>query len=240
MSAASHGPTANPSRCLGLIGGLGVGATIHYYTHLEKAHSTDPQGRTLNIVIAHAETPRVFSYVQANDRSGLAEYLAAFIRRLHAAGAEFAVIPAVTPHYCVRELAAISPVPLINIFDALTQELTARSARRVAVFGTRFVIESALYGELKGVEIVSPTPAEITFIHNTYVEVARVGKPSADGREHRDLTALAQDLIRREGLDAIIFAGTDLALVFNPTNTDFPYIDCAALHLKSILNHLLD
>jgi aspartate racemase len=229
----------NPSRCLGLVGGLGVGATIHYYSQLAKAHDADPHGRTLNIVIAHAETSRVFSYVQANDRPTLAKYLAGFIRCLYAAGAEFAAIPAVTPHYCIRELAATSPVPVINIFDPLVHELTARSARRVAIFGTRFVIESALFGELGEVEIISPTPSEVDFIHNTYVELTRAGKASADGHEHRDLTTLAQTLIRREALDAIIFAGTDLSLVFNPTNTDFPHVDCAALHLHSILNHLL-
>jgi aspartate racemase len=229
----------NPSRCLGLVGGLGVGATIHYYAQLAKAHEADPHGRTLNIVIAHAETSRVFAYVQADDRPGLAEYLATFIRRLHATGAEFAAIPAVTPYYCIRELNAISPMPVVNIFDPLIHELTARSARRVAVFGTRFVIESALFGELHNIEIIPPAPSEIDFIHNTYVELARAGKPSADGHEHRDLTALAHTLIRRESLDAIIFAGTDLTLVFNPTNTDFPHIDCAALHLHSILGHLL-
>ena len=229
----------NPSRCLGLVGGLGVGATIQYYSLLAKAHDADSHGRTLNIVIAHAETSRVFSYVQANDRQGLAEYLAGFIRRLHAAGAEFAAIPAVTPHYCIRELAAISPVPVINIFDPLVHELNARSARRVAVFGTRYVIESALFGELHNTEIVSPAPPEIDFIHNTYVELARTGKPAADGLQHRDLAVLAQTLIRREALDAIIFAGTDLSLLFSPANTDFPHVDCAALHLHSILHHLL-
>src|SRR5580692_3548156 len=151
----------NPSRCLGLVGGLGVGATIHYYSQLAKAHDANPHGRTLNIDIAHAETSRVFSYVQANDLPGLAEYLAGFIRRLHAAGAEFAAIPAVTPHYCIRELAAISPVPIINIFDPLVRELNARSAGRVAVFGTRFVIESALFGELHNIEVIAPAPPEI-------------------------------------------------------------------------------
>ena len=48
---------------MGLLGGLGVGATIHYYQNLVKGH--DEQGRTLDIVITHSETSRVFEYVQA-------------------------------------------------------------------------------------------------------------------------------------------------------------------------------
>jgi len=223
------------TRCLGLVGGLGVGATIHYYEKLAKAH--EAQGRTLDIVIAHAETPRVFEYVQADDRDGLAEYLNGFIRRMKAAGAEVAAIPAVTPHFCVRELIATSPLPVCNIFDPLARELAARAARRVAVLGTRFVMESSLFGEVREVEIVKWKASEADYIHNTYVELTRTGKGSEEQR--RELTTLAQTALRRDGVDAIVLAGTDFAVLFNDGNSDFPCIDCAALHLRAILNELL-
>jgi aspartate racemase len=222
------------SLCLGLVGGLGVGATIHYYEKLAKAH--EARECALDMVIAHAETPRVFEYVQANDRNGLAEYLNGYIRRLKAAGAEVAAIPAVTAHFCVQELIATSPLPVFNIFEPLVVELDARAAKRVAVFGTRFVMESALFGELSGVEIVQWRSDEVDSIHKTYVELARTGKASEE--KHRALTALAHTIVKRDGIDAIILAGTDLALLFNETNADFPYVDCAALHLRAILKGL--
>ena len=225
----------NTSRRLGLVGGLGVGATIHYYEKLAKAH--EAQGRTLDIVIVHAETSRVFEHVQADDRDGLAKYLTGYIRRLEAAGAEVIAIPAVTPHFCVRELMAISPLPVFNIFEPLIRELATRKARRVAVFGTRFVMESALFGEVNMVEIVKSQPREVDYIHDTYVELARTGEGSQE--QHGNLTALAHTLLKRDGVDAIVLAGTDLALLFNETNTGFPYIDCAALHLQAILNEIL-
>src|SRR5271165_431470 len=43
----------NSSRCLGLIGGLGVGAAVHYYVKLAKAHHAVE--RTLDMVMVHAE-----------------------------------------------------------------------------------------------------------------------------------------------------------------------------------------
>jgi aspartate racemase len=73
------------TRCLGLLGGLGGGATVHYYQSLAQAHQK--HDRSMDIVIAHAEVSRVFECVQAGDREGLANYLLEFIRRLHAAGA---------------------------------------------------------------------------------------------------------------------------------------------------------
>jgi aspartate racemase len=237
ISAASGDNIRNMNRfhCLGLVGGLGVGATIYYYKTLAKRYETE--GRALDIVIANAETSRVFAYVQADDREGLAEYLNSFIHRLKAAGADVAAIPAVTPHFCVRELIATSPLPVFNIFEPLVQEVAARAARRVAIFGTRFVMESALFGQLHEVEIVKARPDEVDYIHNTYVDLAQKGEGSEE--QYSGLTALAHTLCRREGIDAIILAGTDLALLFNAANTDFPYIDCAALHLQTILSGLL-
>jgi aspartate racemase len=222
------------SRCLGLIGGLGVGATVHYYEKLAKG--CEKRGLQLDIVITNAQTSRVFEYVEAGNRDGLAEYLNGYIQRMKAAGAEIAAIPAVTPHYCVKELAAISPVPVVSIFDPLLHELAARSARRVAIFGTRYVIEAELFGALKEVEVIQPKPEEVDLIHNAYVDLAATGKGSPE--KHEKLTALSKTLVRRDGVDGIIFAGTDLTLLFNDTNTEFPHIDCSALHIGAILHRL--
>jgi hypothetical protein len=51
-----------------------------------------------------------------------------------------------------------------------------REALRVAVFGTRFVMESALFGLAGDVEIVQARPEGVDYIRNTYVELARRGK----------------------------------------------------------------
>lgn len=219
---------------MGLIGGLGVGATIYYYDRL--ARGCEKLGFALDIVITHAQTPRVFAYVEKQDRDGLAEYLNGYIRRMKAAGAEMAVIPAITPLYCAKELAATSALPIVSLVDPLNRELAARKARRVAIFGTRFVIESDLFGALSGVEVVRPGAEEVDLIHNTYVELAATGEASP--QKYEKLTALAYHLVSRHAVDAILLAGTDLTLLFNESNTDFPNVDCAALHIREILREV--
>ena len=86
------------SRCLGLIGGLGVGAAIHYYRALAAGHQK--RNRSLDLVMVHAEVERVLGYIGANDLTALADYLAELITRLSRAGADVAAIPAVAPHIC--------------------------------------------------------------------------------------------------------------------------------------------
>ena len=118
--------------CVGLVGGLGVGATMHYYEKLARMH--DAQHRILDLVMVHTQMSRVFEYVEVGDHFGLAEYLVGFLYRLKAAGADFAVIPAVTPHFCLKELIAVSPLHLMSIFDPVVKQLAIQKARRVAIF----------------------------------------------------------------------------------------------------------
>jgi aspartate racemase len=81
-------------RNLGLIGGLGPGATIHYYRELAAV----PSGEML---IVHADMRRVLADVERGDGMGLAQYFARLIERLARGGAELAAISAVTPHICI-------------------------------------------------------------------------------------------------------------------------------------------
>jgi len=223
-------------RCIGLIGGLGVGATVHYYQELAKAHAA--RDRVLNLAMVHADVNRGLAMVQAGDRGGLAEYLAGLIAKLANAGSEFAVIPAVTPHFCIAELLEVSPLPLVNLVDVLQREIDSRSLRRVALFGTRFTVQSGLFGLLQGVEVITPAAAEIDFVHQTYMQLVNAGAGSLEQRE--TLTRLAHLLMERDRVEAIILAGTDLALLFSENNIDFPHIDCARVQLDAIVRRALD
>ena len=222
-------------RSIGLVGGLGVGAAVHYYAKLSEAHKRN--GAQLDLVMAHAETAEGLRLISAGDRAGLAAYLAGFLRRLAAAGAEFAVIPAFTPHYCIDELRSLSPLPILSIFDPLIEHLSRRSIRKVAIFGTRYVMESDLFGKVSGVEFVHLRPEELDAIHRMYWTLVESGQGSAEIYE--GLTQFAQTFCSRGGAEAILLAGTDLALIFNESNTQFSAIDCAALHLDAIMRAAL-
>jgi aspartate racemase len=207
-------------RNLGLIGGLGPGATIHYYKKLTDAQAGE-------MLIVQADMNRVVGHVQSGDRAGLAAYFAKLIERLARGGAEVAVIPAITPHICIRELEPISPLPLVNIIEAVAAEIRARGYRRVALFGTRYVVASRMFGMLDGVEVI--VPEQVEAIHEAYMQ-------TVDGKtEPRDtLTRIAHEL----PVDAVVLAGTDLAMIFDETNTPFPHLDCAQVHIDAILGAL--
>jgi aspartate racemase len=225
--------TGREGRCLGLVGGLGPGATFYYYRGLLAAH--EAAGRTARLLIAHVDVNRVRGFVENNERVGLARYLASFISSLAAGGAEMVAIVAITPHICAAELTAISPLPLIDIVSEVAAEIRARDLKRVALLGTRFTVESRMFDRL-GVDVIMPKAEEIEQIHNAYMDVLydRSTPAQIDG-----LRQLARTLIARDGAQAVLLAGTDLSMVLNEDNAGFPTIDCAAAHITTIGKRLL-
>lgn len=220
-----------PGKCLGIIGGLGVGATVHYYRELVRAWEVE--GASPRVLMAHADVRQTLALVQAGRLQDLALYLAELLRQLQAGGAEIAAIPSVTTHACIDELTRISPLPLINLLDVIRQEIAARTLRRVAIYGTRFTVETRIFGALREIEIVEFQPGELQYVHDTYMQMALAGV--ATEAQHEGLTALARTLVERDGAEAILLAGTDLALAFHEGNTPFPHLDCAGVHIREIV-----
>jgi aspartate racemase len=220
--------------CVGIVGGLGVGATVHYYEKITSACKT--RGVVPDLVIVHADVDRGQGLVREGKFDQLADYLTAFIDRLGAAGAKAAVLPAVTPHICIAQLLKRTRLPLINIVDPIAGELRARKIGRVALFGTTFTMEGSLWGQLSGVEIVTPQPDEIAFVGQAYQRL--LDSQTADATDAAGLRRIAAELQRRDGVEAILLAGTDLAVMFDETTAGFPAIDVARLHIDAIVERL--
>ena len=225
---------ASQPRTLGLVAGLGIGAGIFYYRSLVNACLAS--GITPQILMVHADVRRVMSQAGALKKQELAQYLTGLLRQLAAGGAQLATIPAFSPQVCARELAEMTPLPLIGLLDAIAAEVKRRGLQRIAIFGARVTMETKLFDTLKNVEVISPTPGELDRVSDIYVRIVENERASTE--DEQTLRSLADTLINREKLDAILLAGTDLSFVFTPENTDFPHLDGARTHIAAILRQL--
>jgi aspartate racemase len=219
---------------VGIVGGLGVGATVHYYEKITAACKA--RGVVPDLVIVHADVDYGQGLVRAGKLDELADYLASFIERLGRAGAEAAVLPAVTPHIAIAQLKQRTRLPILNIVDPIEAELKARKIGRVALYGTIFTMQGSLWGQLTGVEIVKPQPPEMDFIGKAYQRI--LDSQKADPVDAGELRRIAAELQRRDGVQAILLAGTDLALMFDEASAGFPAIDVARLHIEAIVERL--
>ena len=110
---------SNEGRVLGLVGGLGPGATIYYYNGLIAAHKA--QGRVARMLIAHADVDHGRPLAEAGKLDELARYLNGFIDATAAGGAEMAAIVAVTPHICAAQLLPLLRIPLIDMVATVAE-----------------------------------------------------------------------------------------------------------------------
>jgi aspartate racemase len=115
----------------------------------------------------------------------------------------------------------------VNIIEEVGAEIRSRGYKRVALFGTRFVVETSMFGMLEGIDVA--VPDQVDAIHQAYMQTVA---GETGGR------AILSQIARELPVDAIVLAGTDLSLIFDETNTDFPHVDCAKTHVQAIMRDL--
>ena len=220
--------------CIGIVGGLGVGATIHYYEKITAACTA--RGIVPELVFNHANANTGQVFVREGRLDKLGDYLAPYIEQLATAGAEAVAIPAVTPHIAIAEIMARTRVPLINIVETLGAELRAKKLKRVALFGTIYTMQGSLWGQMTDAEIVRLQPDEMTFVGEAYQRLLDTRTPAPGDVER--LREIAATLQKRDGVEAILLAGTDLTVIFDEATAGFPCVDVARLHIDAIVDRL--
>lgn len=218
-------------RCLGLVGGLGPAATVHYYNAILAAFAA--RGATPRLVMSHAEADLVRDRVATGDVDALADYLAGHIGTLARAGADFVAIPAIAPHICAPVLRPLIPIPLIDPIDAMAAELRRRGLSRIGMLGSRWALETRFFGRLPEVKIVPPNGEETAIVHDIYMAIVASGRVSPEDVER--LRTLARTCIARDGLQAVALAGTDLAVAFDEATAGFPAVDGARVHIEALV-----
>jgi aspartate racemase len=118
------------------------------------------KARFLNRTSFRADMGRMVCWAEAGDAKLMAQYISGRLTRLKATGATLAALPAVTPHLCISELLAISPLPLVNLLKVVNDSVRASVFRRVALFGTRFILDSAMFGALPAIAPANPVRCE--------------------------------------------------------------------------------
>jgi aspartate racemase len=209
-----------------------VGAAVIYYRAI--AAGLADRGVVPRVTLVHAHAPTALAHVASGRIDELAEYLAGFVAELRSVGTELIAMCAVTPHVALGPLTKRASVPIVDMLEVTAQRLRERGFTRIALFGTRFTIETELFGALDGFDVIPPRPQEIDEIHCVYLELATAGHTSAANVDA--LRAIARAIRRRDRVDAVVLAGTDLNLIFDEARAGFPAFDCASAHISAVLD----
>jgi|SRR6516162_4793228 aspartate racemase len=215
---------------IGLIGGIGPAATDYYYRGLIDRYAR--AGKPLELTIAHADLRDLAQNRERGDKREQAVIFAQLVRRLAAADAKVVAVTSIGGHFCIAELEALSPLPIINAIPEIDAVVRQRNLKTVGILGTRAVMETGLYGGISSAQLVLPKGEALELVDKTYLEMAIAGR--VNDAQRRVFFSIGENLCRLQGADAVILGGTDLFLAFKEQDCHFPLIDCAAVHVDAI------
>ena len=223
------------SKTLGIIGGIAPESTIEYYRTIVALHRERTSGAYPSIIINSIDLPRVLELASESRLSELADYLAGEIERLAAAGAKIALLASNTPHIVFDALQSRSPIPLISIVEATFLAAREAEVRRVALFGTRFTMQSGFYRsyfEPRDIAVIAPNDEEQDFIHAKYM-TELVNAQFLD-RTKRELLAIVERMHRDSHIDGLILGGTELPLLLRESSwRGVALFDTAQIHARA-------
>jgi aspartate racemase len=228
-------------KILGIIGGVGPESTLDYYRLIQQRYrELVPDGSYPHVIINSVDAGRMVGPMFAGRYDEVIDYLSAEIARLAKAGPDFALIAANTPHIFYPQLAARSPMPLLSIVEATRDAARVAGHKRVGLFGTRVTMEADFYQQVfagSGIGLVAPAPEERTYIHDIYINQLLKNQFLPETGER--LLAIAADMKRRDQIDGLILAGTELPLLLRDAVPPVPYLDTTVIHVEAAVTRML-
>ena len=215
---------------IGLIGGIGPGATVAYYTTLVQRFRM--RDMPLRVTITHADMDMLISNANAMNVDAQAQVFAAHFGDLQRAGCDIGVITALTGHFCFARTAALSDMPLLSAIEMIDAHCAKAGITRLGLLGSPAVMNTHLFGLLQGPQTFVPDQ-DLAALGEMYLEMAAMGAASTSVAAAFD--AAAARLVQVQGADAVLLAGTDLGLVFDDRDVPYPVVDALDLHVKGLL-----
>lgn len=212
---------------IGLIGGIGPAATVSYYQRL-CARMRELQA-SLELTIVQADVDTLIRNNLADHREAQAAIYAALIDRLKAAGADCVGITSLGGHFCFDETARISSLPLVSAVAPLDDHFTGEGLSRVGLLGTRVVMRTRLFGQLRRTSAVA-CDDDVERLGRLYQEMAVRG--TCTEADRATFFAAGRRLVEEQGAEAIVLAGTDLNLAFDGrSDPGYRVIDALDVHV---------
>ncbi len=221
---------------IGIVACSAEGAALCYRTICQEGAAALGRPHAHPEVSMH--TPSLADYVACLDRgdmAGVGDLILASAHKLAKIGADFLICPDNTMHWAFDYFAPRSPLPWLHIAEVVAKEAVDRGVRRLALTGTKWLVDSAVYPEklaALGLEFERPDTAERQEFNRIIMDELVNGtfKPEA--------TAYFQQVIERlkqAGCDAAILGCTEIPLIIDDANSALPTLDSTRLLARAAL-----
>jgi aspartate racemase len=220
---------------IGIVACSAEGASLCYRTIcVEGAQALGAHNHPEITMHTHA-LAEYMRFIERGDWQGVAELMLSSADKLAKTGADFLICPDNTIHQAFSYVEARSPLPWLHIAEVVAAEAERRGFRRIAITGTRWLVESEVYPEklaARGIEFLRPSLAEREEINRIIMDelVYGVFKPEAVVAFQRII-----ERMKDSGCDAVVLGCTEIPLILNDANSPLPTLDSTRLLARAAL-----
>lgn len=178
--------------------------------------------------------------IDARDWAGVAELMLASAEKLARAGADFLICPDNTIHQAFDLVEHRSPRPWLHIAREVAAEAKRCGYKRLAVLGTRYLMEGPVYREaLKSAGIEHRVPGT--------EQRERVNQIIFDELVNaqflpRSLAYFVEVIraLKDEGCDAVVLGCTEIPLLVTPEASPLPCLDSTRLLARAAVRKAVE
>lgn len=199
-------------KTLGVIGGLGPGATAYFMDLVIRMTDAATDQEHLEMIVYNCPSiPDRTGYILDNTKPSPLPPMIRIGNTLSKQGAQVIAIPCLTAHYFYDELNTGIPVPIVNALAETARFLKESGITKAGIMATDGTISSGLFHqvlEAQGIQPVVPsTDRQADVMHLIYNNI-KANLPAEMDRFY----AVSREL-KENGAQAIILGCTELSLI---------------------------
>jgi aspartate racemase len=224
---------------IGIVGCSAEGAALCYRTICLEGGALLGEHDHPEITLHTIPLARYMACLRAGGWQSVAELMIESARKLALAGADFAVCPDNTIHEAFEFVRPASPLPWLHIAEVVAEEARSRGFRRLAVLGTRYLMEGPVYPDAlqaHDIESLIPDEADRERIHRIIFKELVNGVFTAESRRFFNEV---MGRMRERGCDAAVLGCTEIPLLVRPDDAPLPTLDSTRLLARAALRFAL-
>ena len=167
--------------------------------------------------------------IYLDDWAGVARLMLSSAEKLARMGSDFLICPDNTIHQAFDLVTPRSPLPWLHIAEEVAREARRRGYKKLAVLGTRYLMEGPVYPaklSQAGVAHMIPEPQERERINQTIFDELVYGRFLPESLRY---FCGVIERLKAEGCDAVVLGCTEIPLLVTPETSPLPVLDSTRL-----------
>lgn len=222
---------------IGILGGISLASTLAYYKTITDFYYDRFQDYYYPEILINSLNFQYFTDLE--DQNRMEEYKAYIlegISRLEKAGADFVLMAANSPHSVLEEIRPQIALPVVSIVDAVAEKAQEMGLKTVLLTGIRYTMQRTFYQEgfrKYGIHVLVPNAQEQETINQIIFGELVIHKKTKAAQD------AFKEILSRYKKDGVILGCTELPLLLEQGDVDFPLLNSLELHCRAALEAAL-